>query len=176
MSSQRLKDLFNTFQRLRDCLKVTRRAVRQGNLDLLDSTVFMGQSQTQAGDWIDQATEVANDLAIVALWAWFERYMTEYAQTRASEIASIAQPGFDQQLQGKMAENIESWRPDEVLDVFKSIIHADQIGHAKNIKKYRDYIAHRNPNRLPPAQAEPTTVYALFLAIINAVEEASAAD
>jgi hypothetical protein len=175
MSSQHLEEFFTTYERLRDCLKITRRALKNGDVGVLKGTAFMGAPQAEAADWIDEVRKVVDDLVIVELWAWFERYVSEYAQTRALIMAEAAQPGFDRQLQIKVAEKIESWRLDEVLDVFKAIIDVNQLGHAINIKRYRDYIAHRNPKHSSPAQTEPKRAYSLLLSIIDAVEESSAA-
>jgi hypothetical protein len=60
---------------------------------------------------------------------------------------------------------------DDLLDLFKSLVEVDKIGVAKQIKDYRDWIAHRNPKRLPPAQTEPRTAYSVLAAIIDAIEE-----
>ena len=135
----------------------------------------MGQSQSEAADWIDQAAQAADDLAIVALWAWFERYLIEFTQTKA-EITSCSPVEFAQVLQARITQAIEYWRPDDLLDLFKTITDANQIGTAKQIKDYRDWIAHRNPKRRAPAQTDPATAYSLFLAIIEAVEQGAAAE
>ncbi len=176
MNSPRLEDFFKTYERLRDCLKVTKRAVDDGSGHLLDDTSFMGQSQTQASDWIDQVAQAADELAIVALWAWFERYLKEFIQAKV-EVASSTPAAFVQGLQDRITEAIEYWRPKDLLDLFKSITDAHQIGNAKQIKDYRDWIAHRNPIKGEKAtQAEPANAYALFVAIISAVEQAPAAE
>ena len=172
MSSEPLAEFFATHRRLRDCLKIARRAIDSEKLDLLDGTDFIAASRQQAAEWIDQARKDADDLAVVALWAWFERHLIEYAQLRAESVGTSTPSAFAQELKAKVTNEIEYWRVDEILDVFKSIIEADQIGIAKQVKKYRDWIAHRNPNRVPPAQTEPTSAYSLLAAIINAVEEA----
>ncbi len=59
---------------------------------------------------------------------------------------------------------------DDVLDLFKPLVDPDQIGIAKQIKDYRDWIAHRNPNQPPPAQTEPRTANSVLAAIIEAIE------
>jgi hypothetical protein len=175
MSSPPIEEFFGTYKRLRDCLKVTKRAINEGNPRLLDNTAFVGESQAEAADVIDRATQAVDDLAIVALWAWFERYLVEFTQARATAIASSRPAEFARGLQARVTQAIERWRSDELLDLFKTITDANQIGTAKQVKDYRDWIAHRNPNRLPPAQTEPTNAYLLLLAIIDAVEQVSPA-
>jgi len=172
MSSEPLAEFFATHQRLRDCLKIARRAIDAGSIELLEATAFIGESKEQAEQWIDDARRGAEDLAIVALWAWFERYLIEYAQARAGAVANARPLAFAEQLSARFGREIEHWRLDDLLDLFKSLIDADQIGIAKQIKDYRDWIAHRNPKRLPPAQTEPRTAYSVLAAIIDAIDGA----
>jgi hypothetical protein len=54
--------------------------VDDDNLPMLNGTGFVGESKTQADAWIKDAREIADSIAVVALWAWFERYLIEYAQ------------------------------------------------------------------------------------------------
>jgi hypothetical protein len=109
------------------------------------------------------------------LWAWFERYLIEFIQAKAA-IASSSPAEFAQRLQARITQAIEYWRPDDLLDLFKTVTDANRIGTAKQIKDYRDWIAHRNPKRQAPAQTEPANAYSLFLEIIDAVEQASSAE
>jgi hypothetical protein len=173
MSSEPLETFFATHRRLRDCLKIARRAVDTEKVELLGGTDFIGASRQQAGEWIDEARKDADDLAVVALWAWFERHLIEYAKLRVETVGTSNPLPFAQDLKAKVTKEIEYWRIDEILDLFKSIVEANQIGNAKQIRAYRDWIAHRNPDKLPPAQTEPIVAYSLLAAIIDAVEQAT---
>jgi hypothetical protein len=172
MSSEPLAEFFATHQRLRDCLTIARRAVDREDLDLLDGTDFIAAPRRQAAEWIGQVEKDADDLAVVAIWAWFERYLIEYAKLRAELVGTSTPPAFAQELKARVTRQIEYWRIDEVLDAFKSIVEANRIGIAKQVKDYRDWIAHRNPNRPRPARTEPTAAYSLLAAIIDAIEQA----
>lgn len=173
MSSEPLASFFATHERLRDCLKIAGRAIQRGSIELLDGTTFIGQSKEEARKWIDDARQGAEDLAIVGLWAWFERYLIEYAQTRAGKVATASPVAFAEELSAKVGREIEHWRLDDVLDLFKSLVHPAEIGIAKQIKDYRDWIAHRNPTRTQPAQTEPRTANSVLAAIIEAIERAT---
>ncbi|MGH8014026.1 MAG: hypothetical protein ACREQ4_16170, partial [Candidatus Binataceae bacterium] len=152
---------------------IARRAIEDENVRIPDRTEFLGESRQQAAKWIEDARQTVDDLMVVGLWAWFERYLIEFIQSRTSAIASSIPQSFGSQLRNKMREEIEHWRLDDILNLFKTLIDASQIGIAKQIKDYRDWIAHRNPNRPPPAQTEPTSVYALLSAMIKAVGDVS---
>lgn len=154
-------------------MKIARRAVEAESVELLDSTAFIGESKEEARKWIDDARQGAEDLAIVGLWAWFERYLIDYAQTKAGTLGTARPIAFGEELSAKVGKEIEHWRLDDILDLFKSLVNPDQIGIAKQIKDYRDWIAHRNPNRPKPAQTEPRTANSVLAAIIDVIERAT---
>ena len=54
------------------------------------------------------------------------------------------------------------WKIEDVLDLFKRDIDAQLIGDAKNIKKHRDWIAHRNPRRPSPGAVTPAFAYKIL--------------
>lgn len=171
MSSESLNQLLATYRRLRDCLKIAGRAVDAENLRMLEGTEFVGQAKVQATQWIEETRRTVDDLSIVALWALFERYVIEFTQERTRPLAAANPPDFGERLQKKVEGEIERWRPDDVLDLFKGLIEADQIGIAKQIKEYRDWVAHRNPKRLPSAQTEPKSAYSILLTILDSLEQ-----
>jgi hypothetical protein len=173
MSSESLAELFGSYRRLRDCLKIARPAVDSANLQLLNGTEFLGETKVEAAESLDRARQAVDDLVVAAMWAWFERYLIDYTMDRAGALESSNPTGFGRRLRERVTHEIEYWRLDDVLDLFKGLVDSSQIGIAKQIKDYRDWIAHRNPNCPPPAQTEPRGAYNLLLALINAVEEAS---
>ncbi|ALM82475.1 hypothetical protein ASB57_05410 [Bordetella sp. N] len=66
---------------------------------------------------------------------------------------------YSRKLAEKFKGEVEYWRFEEILDLFKPGLDADQIGQVKQIKKYRDWIAHRNTNRPAPMPATPKTAF-----------------
>ncbi len=100
----------------------------------------------------------------------FEREIIEYAQGQASTLQNVEPLLFAKPLHDKVRGEVERWRPDDLLDLFKGLVDPNQVGLAKQIKDYRDWVAHRNPNRLPSAQVEPKDAYAVLLAIISELE------
>lgn len=170
MSSDSIKDLFATYRRLRDCLKIASRAVDTENLRMLEGTEFVGQGKIQAASWIEETRKTVDDLSVVALWASFERYVIEYTQKRAVPLGATEPLDFGKRLHKKVEDEVERWRADEILDLFKGVIEPQQIGLAKQVKEYRDWVAHRNPNRLPSAQTEPKSTYNVLFTILDALE------
>jgi len=170
MSSDSLNHLFATYRRLGDCLKIAGRAVDTENLRMLEGTEFVGQPKIQAASWIQETRKTVDDLSVVGLWALFERYVIEYTQERAVPLGDTEPVDFGERLHKKVEGEIERWRADEILDLFKGVIKPDQIGIAKQIKEYRDWVAHRNPKRLPSAQTEPKSAYNILFTIVDALE------
>ncbi len=64
-----------------------------------------------------------------------------------------------------ISKNIEYWKIDEILDVLKVIIDPDLIGQAKQIKKYRDWVAHRNIKKKSPPNVVPERAYSVLAEI-----------
>jgi len=81
---------------------------------------------------------------ILSLWASFERTLLSYVQNESNRILAEPTTDFTYSVHQKIDNEIEYWRVDDILNIFKTIISPDLIGQAKQVKKYRDWIAHRN--------------------------------
>jgi hypothetical protein len=69
----------------------------------------------------------------------------------------------------KVEEEIENWRLAEILDLFKGYLDPNLIGQAKQIKAHRDWIAHKNPRRQPPAKIEANRAHIVLSQIIEGI-------
>ena len=58
-----------------------------------------------------------------------------------------------------------------MLDMIKPMVGSDLAGQAKNIKKYRDWIAHRNPRKATPARIDLQTTRELLKLIAIALDD-----
>jgi hypothetical protein len=65
---------------------------------------------------------------------------------------------------------VEYWRAEHILDIFKKNIDGALIGDAKKIKKYRDWVAHRNPRKPPPEDVTPEFACRILSEILMRVE------
>ncbi len=75
------------------------------------------------------------------------------------------------ELYGKFENDVEYWKSDDVLDLFSKDIDAQLIGDAKNIKKHRDWIAHRNPRRPSPGAVTPAFAYKILSEVLERISE-----
>jgi len=104
------------------------------------------------------------------MWAVFERKLFDYLRRESGAAFSARPSPVNARMRTKIEDDIEFWRIDEVLDIFKTVVSSDLIGQAKQVKKYRDWIAHRNPRKPPPANVVPVIAYRLLSEILNELD------
>src|SRR5216684_6003434 len=167
MSSDRpLDPIWRAYEIGRDCFKIAKRAVFRQNLQLLNKTDFASVSMRDGAEWIETSRQASDDLTIVSLWATFERHLVQYLQTKSQKLREVEPRRLGERFRHKLDEEIERWRPNDILDLFKGQVDSDLIGQAKQIKDYRDWIAHKNPRRQPPAKIEANRAHIVLSQII----------
>lgn len=171
-SSNILDPIWLSYKTTQDCLKVARRSLERGDSRLIEKTVFVGDSIDSATSMIEECSENANDFVIVSLWAVFERKLIDYLKYAGRGASQSAPPSmFRQQVNKKIESNIEYWKTDEILDIFKAVVDDNAlIGDAKNVKKRRDWIAHKNPQKKPSTDVTPQIAYSVLSSIIEKLD------
>ncbi|OQY44015.1 MAG: hypothetical protein B6240_11245 [Desulfobacteraceae bacterium 4572_87] len=154
-----------------DCLKVASRSIEKNELHLMNRTKFVGSAIDDAKVMISDSRANADDFVIVSLWAIFERKLLEYLQVEGQKLLQRTPTTFNVQVHQKVENEMEYWKSNDVLDLFKSVVNSDLIGNAKQVKKYRDWIAHKNPQKGPPSNVPPQTAYRILSDIITVVEQ-----
>jgi hypothetical protein len=170
-SANVLDPVWESYQIAIDCIKVASRSIEKSELHLMNRTRFAGSSLDEARTMIRDSRENIDDSVIVSLWAIFERKMIEYLQIEGRKLLQKTPTVFNIEVHGKIENEMEYWKSDDILDLFKSIVNPDLIGNAKQIKKYRDWIAHKNPKKRPPSNVPPQTAYRILFDIITAIEK-----
>lgn len=168
-SDNPLDPVYKAFSVASDCFKVATRTIQVQHEELIRRTQFIGATQEEANTVLQDAAKQAADLAILALFATFERFVIEHLQTANRLLAA----GYPEQYSARLAEKFESeveyWRFVEILNLFKGEVDADLIGQVKQIKQYRDWIAHQNPNKPTPTQATPETAFDVLTKMIEQI-------
>jgi hypothetical protein len=170
MKSDTLLDFDNiwqTYQVTCDCLKVAQRSVLKKDLRLLSKTQLITMSEEQAGDWISKSRSDSSDYIILSLWAVFERIMIGYLQEQGKKILDDPPSGFNKKVYDKIESEIEYWRIGDILDIFKGAIDSHLIGNVKQIKAYRDWIAHHNIKKGAPENFPPHAAYEILSEVIT---------
>jgi hypothetical protein len=167
--SNPLQPVYSAYLTSRDCFKVFQRIVREQHEGLISHTQFANVADNDKRLAISEASEQAADLVVLALFATFERFIIDHLQL-ANERLSVGYPTeYSQRLANKFRDEVEFWKLDSVLDLFKGEIDSALMGRAKQIKDYRDWIAHRNPKRTPAVQIEPDVAFEVLSKIIGQI-------
>jgi hypothetical protein len=170
-ATEQLETIWQTYQITNDCLKIAKRSIHNNQLSLLKGTGFITATIDEAEHSISNSRTHADAYVILSLWAAFERLLLSYLLIESQKIVSINANALTQKIYQKINDNLEYWRIDEVLDIFKVVISADIIGQAKQIKEYRDWLAHRNPKKYPKHNVSPKMAYKILLTIAQQLEE-----
>ncbi|MFK4448504.1 hypothetical protein ABH944_008528 [Caballeronia udeis] len=165
-----LEPIHDAFIVANDCFKVARRSIVKQQEDLLHRTQFVGATLEEATSALASAAEQASDLAILALFATFERWVIEHLQNAKGLIAAGYPASYSAKLASKFEDAVEWWKIDETLGLFEVEVDAQLIMRAKQIKKYRDWIAHRNPRKPTPPKATPEVAFEVLTDIIEQIQ------
>ncbi|MCP4110449.1 MAG: hypothetical protein GY749_33835 [Desulfobacteraceae bacterium] len=172
MSSENpLDPIWESYQVICDCLKVVQRGISKKDIRLLNRTNFLASSEEHSINQVKKSRTDANDYVILSLWAAFERIIMEYLQIQGRKILSTPPSAFNQKIHEKLEHEIEYWKIDDILNIFKVVIDPDIIGQAKQIKQYRDWVAHRNINKDAPPNITPQKAYEVISKILKKLEE-----
>ncbi|GAB7526653.1 hypothetical protein [Paraburkholderia sp. 2C] len=154
-----LDPVYKAFLVASDCFGLGERIIEIQHEELICSTQFHGVSTDETYAALEGAEEQVADLAILALFATFERFVIEHLQTANQLLATGYPYRYSARLAQKFRSEVEYWKFDEVLNLFKGEVDADLIGQVKQIKQYRDWIAHQNPNKATPGRFTPERAF-----------------
>jgi len=161
-----LEGVWSSYRVTRRSIRVVERVIDLGAEELLGGIDFATQT---LGD-LASGMRDADDLYVLALWAVFERNLRDYLETEGPRPLETGDSPLHLRLSAKVRREMAYWRNDDVLDLFKGVVDPFLIGHAKQIKQYRDWVAHRNPKRLPPASVTPRNAYKTLAEILAAMD------
>jgi hypothetical protein len=151
MNSNPLPPIWETYKLTKDSLRVVKRAVKTRNSTdrqrLLQRTLVLNQQPEIFN--VDSLANLAEmeieELFVVSLWAAFERFLRDYLQHKGTLLRGITPANLGQAVYDHFFEEVEYWKPDEILDFLKDNLlqHNPQLaGDAKAIYHYRSWIVH----------------------------------
>jgi hypothetical protein len=156
-----LDAIWQSYQTTIACLRISTRAVKNGNIAAIEKTSLLHDPVDEALRKIEKSREIADDNVILSLWTVFERALLLHLQNESKILLTAPHSKMIPVFQKKI-EDVEYWRIDEVLDIFKFAIDPTLIGSAKQIKKYRDWVAHKNPKKGRPQNVPPQIAYQIL--------------
>ena len=165
-----LDPIWKVYEVTKDCLKIAQKIVNRGNEYFLSETEFIGSSAQESKERITKSRREADDFIIMSLWVAFERIIIFYLHEKGRKILEARPASFSHELYDKFEKEVEYWKVDDVLNLFKKDIDPKLIGNAKSIKKHRDWIAHRNPHRPSPGKVTPEHAYTILVEILSQIQ------
>lgn len=162
-----LEPIWQSYQVTCDCLKIAQQNIERENLEFIQKTSFNYASKNEAKTWIQSSRMGSDHYVILSLWAVFERKLYEYIQTQGLYFSSRELTKIQRKIKQKIEKEMEYWRAIDVLDLLKECVGADLIGQAKQVKQYRDWIAHRNESKGAPTNVPPQSAYTILSEILE---------
>ncbi len=157
-----IEEIWLTYQVTKDALKVATHGINRGAIELLQDTFFVNSSTDKAKSDLETCRRAAGDYAILSMWAIFERHVLDALVSENGKMLDMPPSDFNSSLHRKIGDAIEYWRSNDVLDLIRPLVGPDLVGKAKQIKQYRDWLAHRNPKKASPGNVPPTVAYQVF--------------
>ncbi|NDU91665.1 MAG: hypothetical protein G3I10_03515 [Ferrovum sp.] len=173
MSANLLDPAWNAYLAIGDCIRIARRTLRNGGITTHSRLDVLLISPPTPEERVSDAADKANDYVIFAMWAEFERFLIEFISSKTDCIKTGTPTGLTADIRDHVYVSIEYSRIDELLDILKTLIDPDVVGQLKQIKQYRDWLAHKNPSKGTPSKTDPKTAYALLSATIEQIRSAT---
>lgn len=172
-----IEQVCRTWSMTQDALQVAahqaKQPNRQGGSNVLANTLFEERGQQELKADIAVCKQAAEDFAILSMWAIFERRLIARLEDECRKMTIAPPDEFNQRVLGKVVEAVEYWRIDEALDLIKPLVGSNLAGQTKQIKRYRDWVAHQNPRKPTPARIDVPTATVILKNIAVALEAPS---
>jgi hypothetical protein len=167
--SEGLDTAIEAYRLNQDVQRIARRVVDASDERHLRTTGFLGLAHSECGAELEKMQGRLDEITVMVLWSAFERWLIDHVTRVSTELPAVSPETFAVRLRDKIGAEVEFWRFDSILDLLKGWIDSGDVGRAKQIKAYRDWIAHRNPLKRAPAITDPATVRNVLGGIIDVV-------
>lgn len=149
MNKQVVVDVFSVYETIKDSMKVTRRSINKNLFTLHRQTDFFVEGKDDALDKLFKAENELDDIMVLSII------------NKTVERINIA-----------AVESIERWTITDIIDILKDVVPDELRGRAKQIYKYRNWVAHgKNTDNLPPSMTDPKTAYAVLSDFIDMAKD-----
>lgn len=154
-----LRDIWDTYKASDDGLKVADKVIRANALQFIQKTDFPLMADAEAKQRLRNGSDHLTRLTVLSMWVVFERFIIDYLQDKGNIFKELKPGNLADPLREKFESSIEYWKFDDILDMFKPVVGSALVGDVKNIKKFRDSIAHTNPRKRQPDPWKPKETY-----------------
>lgn len=122
------------------------------------SLKFADLAPEAALDTLGQTQKEIEDHAVLALFAVFERSILDHLVSTARNVEGRLASALERRMVSEGLKDLDRWRLGDVLDVYKVRIDSRLVGDVKQVKRYRDWVAHGRRSPVP-TQMNPKTAY-----------------
>lgn len=170
LSVSELDAIYATYELTRDGYKIVRKACSQGNTYVLANTMFSGKQSDDIAHSLDECASYIEEVTVISLWASFENSLREHVKGHFSCVANSTPGHYFLALHEKTLLEVEYWKFDDLLDLLKTRLASSDVGQAKQIKRFRDWIAHGKPaHKATPAKVPPGFAWKVLRTILSAL-------
>lgn len=157
-----------------DSFRIAKRALKTQHPPtrqrLLQRTTLEMQTLREAERVINQNIQAAEGIFVLMLWATFEHFLRDYLQHKGVILQQMTPPDLAQALYRHFHEEVEFWRPEDILDFLKdSLLKQDPhlAGRAKSVYQFRNWIAHGKSAKKSVSPVSPDSAYTALENIVN---------
>jgi len=130
--------------------------------------VFASPRRETALEKLARAHGELDDLTVLALFAVFEQALLDHLVLISQSVQQGAATALEESLASRALKDLQRWPLDDVLDVYKAALDANLVGLAKQVKDYRDWVAHGKKGP-PDARIDPRMAYDRLSDILGAL-------
>lgn len=155
-----LEDLNEVIKIQRFQIELTKTFLRKSLLESFPKEI--GENKEYYSTEFKVKTE---EYTILRLWTIFERYLLELTNQyiQKNKYEGVMRHVITE----KMIEKMERWPLGEILDLYKNLIDSDTVGMIKQIKRYRDWLIHKNPKKGSPGKISYEETYVFLSDFLN---------
>jgi len=121
---------------------------------------------TLSYDEVKEGKETIEDLFVLEIFSCLERFL----RNQLLECLKFENCYLKSE---RLINHIEFIKTEELLNALKGLVDLDTVGYLKQIKQYRDWVAHgRNPQKPPPVKTvDFDEVFRIVEEIMNVLEK-----
>lgn len=175
---EQLDAIWRTWRLQHDALRVVLRTIRLRAVDAkapgtLAKTLYEEAESAQCERDILACQKTAAEFAVLGMWAVFERRVLQRLEQECHKMLEQPANRFNAAVTAKVSGDVEYWKIDQALDLIKPLVaDVGLLGQAKQIKQFRDWVAHRNPSKPTPPQTDPGMARVLLKQLARALDTA----
>jgi hypothetical protein len=164
-----LDAVWQWFEYARDSIDFTAAQVTKRPRESFGPLVF-AQAEPGPGplDNLWRARTELSDLTVLALFAVFEQALLDHLILTGQKVRQGLASGIQDALVSRAFEGLDRWPLGDILDVYKVVLDPALVGMVKQVKDYRDWVAH-GKKEAPSARIDPKSAHERLSTFLSAL-------